>query len=63
MGGSNNVPMNCVPVFICKSLHKAKTPSLGLAEPWRANDLSHGGSAHELLEIVPKGPDTLVASR
>ena len=36
---------------------KQKTPSLGLAEPRRAT------SAHELLEIAPKGPDTLVASR
>ena len=48
--------------FISKSLYKAKTPSLGLAEPRRANELSHRGSAHDLMEIAPKGPDTLVAS-
>ena len=41
---------------------KQKTPSLALAEPWRANELSHRGSAHDLLEIAPKGPDTIVAS-
>ena len=52
-------------IFIGKSLDKAKNPAVrtrGTYHGRRANELSHRGSAHELLEIAPKGPDTLVAS-